>query len=82
MDLKTLAGQSPQILAVVEAIRSDPSFLNELKTNPQEALSKKGLQLDEEELGIVQKLGEFEAEAENIFNKVKGLFGFNDKEGN
>ncbi|VEB38554.1 hypothetical protein [Legionella cherrii] len=83
MDFSTLTSQSPKVMAVMEAIKNDPNFFSELKDDPQQALSKIGVELNEEELGIVQKLGdlrELEAEAEGFFAKIKGLFGF--KEGN
>jgi hypothetical protein len=83
MDIYTLSSQSEKIMTVVQSIKNDPNFLNELKENPQEALSKIGVELNEEELGLVQKLGslnELEEEVEGIFNKIKGFFGF--KEGN
>ncbi|MGC1181411.1 hypothetical protein [Legionella sp.] len=82
MDLNTLASQSPKIMTVIESIKNDPNFLNELKANPQEALSKIGIELNEEELGIVQKLGslsELEEEVEGIFGQIKGFFGIKDQ---
>ncbi|WP_242602388.1 hypothetical protein [Legionella rowbothamii] len=51
-------------------------LLDDLKASPQEALSKIGVELNEEELTMVQQLEGFEEEAEGIFNKIKGLFGF------
>jgi hypothetical protein len=81
MDLNTLASQSPKILTVMESIKNDPNFLSELKENPQEALNKIGVELNEDELGIVQKLSslsELEGEIEGIFSKIKGFFGFKD----
>ncbi|MCW8407979.1 hypothetical protein OQJ13_03210 [Legionella sp. PATHC035] len=83
MDFSTLTSQSPKVMAVMEAIKNDPNFFSELKDDPQQALSKIGVELNEEEMGIVQKLGdlrELEAEAEGFFAKIKGFFGF--KEGN
>ncbi|KTD68873.1 MULTISPECIES: hypothetical protein [Legionella] len=85
MDLSTLTNQSPKVMAVVEAIKNDPNFFSELKDNPQQALSKIGVELSEEEMGLVQKLGdlkELEAEAESFFAKIKGLFGFKEKDSN
>ena len=79
MDLNTLMNQSPKIMTVIETVKNDPNFLNELKANPQEALAKIGVELDEEELSMVQKLGSFEEEAEGIFSKVKDFFGFKDE---
>lgn len=79
MDWSTLTNQSPKIMAVMDAIKNDPNFFSELKEDPQQALSKIGVELNEEEMGIVQKLGdlrELEAEAEGFFAKIKGLFGF------
>ena len=55
MDLSTLTNQSPKVMAVVEAIKNDPNFFSELKDNPQQALSKIGVELSEEEMGLVQK---------------------------
>lgn len=78
MDLNNLMSQSPKVMSVIEAIKNDPNFLAELKASPQEALSKIGVELNEEELGMVQKLESFEVEAEGLFNKAKGFFGFND----
>ena len=78
MDFNSLMNESPKIMTVVAAIKNDPDFLNELKTNPQEALSKIGVELNEEELNTVQRLGGFEAQAEGLFNTVKGLFGMKD----
>ncbi|WP_058534192.1 hypothetical protein [Legionella saoudiensis] len=78
MDFNHLMSQSPKVLTVLEAIKNDPNFLEELKASPQEALSKIGVELDEEELSLVQKLESFEEEAEGFFNKIKGLFGFKD----
>jgi hypothetical protein len=83
MDINTFTNQSEKIMTVVQTIKNDPNFLNELKADPQEALSKVGIELNEEELDIVQKIGslsELKEEAEGIFSKVKGFFGF--KEGN
>ncbi|STY29765.1 Uncharacterised protein [Legionella wadsworthii] len=79
MDWNTLASQSPKIMAVMEAIKNDPAFLNELKEDPQQALSKIGVQLNEEEMAIVQKLGELnelKADALGLFAKIKSVFGF------
>lgn len=79
MDLSALSGQSEKVMAVIESIKNEPNLLSELIENPQETLSKPGIELNEEELGLVQKLGsmtELEGEAEGIFGKVKGLFGF------
>lgn len=81
MDINTLMNQSPQVMTVIENIKNDPNFLSELKANPQETLSKLGIELNEQELGFVQKLGgfsEIEEEAEAFFTKVKGLFGSTD----
>ncbi|CAM2798126.1 Uncharacterised protein [Legionella steigerwaltii] len=81
MDLNTLANQSPKVMAVIEAIKNDPNFFSELKDDPQQALSKIGIELNEEEMGIVQKFGdlkELETEAEGFFAKIKGLFGLKD----
>jgi len=81
MDFNTLAGQSPKIMAVMESIKNDPNFLSELKENPEEALNKIGVELNEEELRIVQKLGslsELGSEVEGLFNKIKVFFGFKD----
>ncbi|MFJ1268714.1 hypothetical protein ACD661_09130 [Legionella lytica] len=78
MDLNSLMSQSPKVMTVIEAIKNDPNFLEELKASPQEALSKIGVELNEEELGLMQKLESFEEEAEGFFNQIKGLFGFND----
>ncbi|MDR3502281.1 MAG: hypothetical protein P4L79_06825 [Legionella sp.] len=85
MDLNNLMSQSPKVVTVVEAIKNDPNFLEELKASPQEALSKIGVELNEEELSMVQKLESFEEElkgfeqeAEGFFDKIKGLFGFKD----
>lgn len=81
MDLGALGGQSEKVLAVVESIKNDPNFLSEFKANPQEALSKIGIELNEQEMGMLQKLGhlsEFEEEAMGVFSKIKGLFGFKD----
>ncbi|MGL5741735.1 MAG: hypothetical protein ACRCXC_03875 [Legionella sp.] len=49
MDLQSLTNESPKIMAVIENIKSDPNFLSELKENPQQALSKIGVELNEEE---------------------------------
>lgn len=79
MDLNSLMNQSPKIMTVIENIKNDPNFLSELKANPQETLSKIGVELNEEELSLVQKiesLEELKAEAEGFFNKIKELFGF------
>lgn len=79
MDLSTLAGQSEKMMTVVEAIKNNPNFLNELKENPQEALNKIGVELTEEELSIVQKMGnlyELQEEALGFFGKIKGFLGF------
>ncbi|MCW8471618.1 hypothetical protein OQJ19_13325 [Fluoribacter gormanii] len=79
MDFSTLTSQSPKVMAVMEALKNDPNFLNELKEDPQQALGKIGIELNEEEMGMVQKLSELrelEAEAEGFFAKVKGFFGF------
>lgn len=76
MDLNNLMSQSPKVMSVLEAIKNDPNFLDELKASPQEALNKIGVELNEEELSMVQKLESFEEEAEGLFDKVKGLFGF------
>ncbi len=81
MDFSTLTSQSPKIMAVMDAIKNDPNFLNELKEDPQQALNKIGIELNEEEMGVVQKLSdlrELQAEAEGFFAKVKGFFGFKD----
>ncbi|KTC88623.1 hypothetical protein OQJ25_00705 [Fluoribacter dumoffii] len=83
MDMNAFTNQSPKIIAVIEAIKNDPEFFNELKTDPQQALSKIGVELNEEEMGIVQKIStlrELELEAEGFYAKIKGFFGF--KEGN
>lgn len=82
MDLTTLSGQSAKIKIVIETIKNDPNFLSELKESPKEALSKIGLELNEEEIDILQKLEhikELEEEAVGIFNRVKGLFGFKEE---
>lgn len=81
MDINTLASQSPQILSVINAIKNDPNLLSEIKENPQAALSKIGVELNEEELSMIQKLeslSELKDEIEGIFSKIKGLFGFKD----
>ena len=80
MDIKSLASESPKIMSVMEAIKNDPNFLEELKLNPHEALNKIGVELNEQELNIVQKLEslrEFEGEFESIIGKIKKFFGFN-----
>ncbi len=59
MDLGVLGGQSEKVLAVVESIKSDPNFLGDFKATPQEAVSKIGVELNEEEMGMLQKLGNF-----------------------
>ncbi|CEG58679.1 hypothetical protein [Legionella fallonii] len=86
MDLNTLTSQSPKIMTVIENIKNDPNFFNELKANPQEALNKIGVELNEEELGWIQKieslsqlgvgnLQELEEEAVGMLAKIKGLLG-------
>lgn len=86
MDLNTLTSESPKIMAVIENIKNDPNFFNELKENPQEALNKIGVELNEEELGWIQKveslselglgnLQELEANALGLFAKLKGFLG-------
>ena len=85
MDLNTLISQSPKVMTVIETIKNDPNFLSELKTNPQEALNKIGIELNEKELAMVQKIGslsELGEEAEGMFNKIKGIFNSQDKKGN
>lgn len=52
MDFSTLTNQSPKIMAVMDAIKNDPNFLNELKEDPQQALNKIGIELNEEEMGL------------------------------
>lgn len=79
MDLSTLANQSPKIMAVVDAVKNDPNFFAELQANPQEALTSRGIELNEEELVIIQKLSamsEVKEEIEGVFNKLKGFLGF------
>ena len=83
MDLNTLAGQSKQVITVIQSLKNDPNFLNEFKENPQEALKKIGVELNEEELSFVQKLeslNEIKREFTGVFDKIKAIFGFK-KEG-
>ncbi len=86
MDLNTITSESPKIMAVIENIKNDPNFLNELKENPQQALNKIGVELNEEELGWIQKvenlnelglgnLQELETNAVGLFTKIKGFLG-------
>lgn len=74
MDMGVLTGQSAKIMKVIEAIKHDPDLLNQLKEHPQEALNKIGIELNEEELGIVQKLenlNELKEGAQGLFEKIK-----------
>lgn len=79
MDLSSFSGKSEQVMTVIETIKNDPNFFNEFKENPQQALSKIGVELNEEELAMLSKLEnlrDLEQGAEGIFEKIKGLFGF------
>lgn len=83
MDLSTLTGQSEKVMTVIEHLKNDPNFLNEFKENPQEALNKIGVELNEEELSIVQKLehfSELKGEVLGIFDKIKSILGFKEAE--
>jgi hypothetical protein len=79
MDLSTLTSQSPKIMAVMEAVKNNPNFFSELKEDPQQALKKIGLELNEEEMGILQKISDLQTlkeETGSIITKIKGIFGF------
>lgn len=83
MDINSLLNQSPKFMTIMENIKKDPNFLSELRDNPQDALNKIGVELNDDEWGILNKLGnlkEIEEEAEGVLNKVKSLFGFNEKD--
>jgi hypothetical protein len=80
MDLSTLTGHSEKIMKIIESIKSDPNLLNELKEHPQETLNKMGIELNEEELAIVHKLGtlnELKDEAISFLSKIKEFLGLN-----
>ena len=79
MDFNTLSNQSPRVLAVIEAFRTNPEFLNEFQTDPEAALSKIGVTLDESELAYVQKYQSYRevgGQVLGIFEKIKEFFGF------
>lgn len=82
MDLNSLMSESPKVMAIMNAIKNDPNLLEEIKANPQEAMSKIGVELNEEELGMVQKLGglsELKGEVEGLFTTIKGWFSSSEK---
>lgn len=78
MDPNSLGQYSPKVMTVIETIRNDPDFLNEFKANPQEALNKIGVELNEDELAMLQKVESFRelgVEVTGIIDKVKNFFG-------